>query len=307
MSQEKIEFLSALLLISKNPEGLSNFYKDVIGLPIKVEEHGETLKHYGCELGDLHFAIHPPENFSDKNIGVGAVKLAFTVFDMKSFVSKVETAGYKFEYPPKDIGFAIMTAIHDPDGNYVEFTQLSDGWFKHLDKRKSQGIDVVQRWKSLKGELKKMSTPIRHSNYIDVGPDLVYETLTTAEGWNAWFTTGMELDLKPQGTIHFKWKNFGPTQDTVEDKGTVIEFEPNRSLTFLWHPQGENKPTQVKFYMEPKGNGTHLKLEETGYLDTPEGHAVFNSCATGWGEAMTLLKFYLEKGLTYTQPGKGKS
>ncbi len=153
MKSESIEFLSAILLISKNHDKLAQFYKEVVGLPLEPEEHGETLKHYGCELGDLHFAIHPPENFSDKNIGMGSVKLAFTVFDMNAFVKRVESKGHKFEYEPKDLGFSIMTAMHDPDGNYIEFTQLSDGWFKHLDKRKSQGLDVVQRWKSLKGNI----------------------------------------------------------------------------------------------------------------------------------------------------------
>ena len=302
MTTGKIEFLSAILLISKKHDQLAAFYKDVIGLPLVEEQHGETLKHYGCELGDLHFAIHPPENFSDKNNGSGSVKLAFTVFDLNSFVQRVESTGHKFEYKPKDLGFSVMTAIHDPDGNYIEFTQLSDGWFKHLDKRKAQGLDVVQKWKNLKGVSEKMTTPIKHSTYINVSPDVVYTAITTAKGWNAWFTTGMELDLRVAGVIHFKWLNFGPTQETIEDKGAIVEFENNKSFTFIWHPQGKENPTQVKFTLEPNGAGTNLKLQETGYLNTPQGHTVFNSCATGWGEAMTLLKFYLEKGFTYAQP-----
>ena len=148
MKSEKIEFLSAVLLISKNPKTLAAFYKDVVGVPLEEEQHGETEKHYGCELGDLHFAIHPPENFEDSKCGVGSVKLAFTVFDISALAERLRSAGVELAYPPKNTGFATMTAIHDPDGNYIEFTQLSDGWFKHLAKRKDQGMDVVQRWKS---------------------------------------------------------------------------------------------------------------------------------------------------------------
>ncbi len=147
MKSEKIEFLSAVLLISKNPERLAAFYKDVVGIPIEEEQHGESKKHFGCELGDLHFAIHPPENFEDSSCGTGAVKLAFTIFDIKSLTERLQFAEVKLAYPPKNTGFATMTAIHDPDGNYIEFTQLSDGWFKHLAKRKEQGVDVVERWK----------------------------------------------------------------------------------------------------------------------------------------------------------------
>lgn len=147
---EKIEFLSAVLLVSKNPEQLATFYKDVIGLPLEDEQHGETEKHYGCELGDLHFAIHPISNFKGTEYGTGSVKLAFTVFDMKAFTEKVKSKGFKFAYEPKDTGFATMTALTDPDGNYIEFTQLSDRWFKHLEKRRKDGVDVVARWQASK-------------------------------------------------------------------------------------------------------------------------------------------------------------
>ena len=147
---EKIEFLSAVLLVSKDPERLANFYRDVIGLPIVDEQHGETAKHYGCELGDLHFAIHPIENFEGTGFSPGSIKLAFTVFDLNTFVEKVKSKGVKLAYEPKDTGFGKMTALTDPDGNYIQFTQLSDRWFQHLEKRRNQGVDVIARWHNSK-------------------------------------------------------------------------------------------------------------------------------------------------------------
>lgn len=147
MKTEKIEFLSAVLLISKDPEKLAQFYRDVVGLPLEDEQHGDTEKHYGCELGDLHFAIHPIKNFEGSSYGTGSVKLAFTVFDMNAFVARVEKLGVKLAYPPKDMGFALLTGLTDPDGNYIEFSQLSDRWFKHLESRRQNGFDVVSRWK----------------------------------------------------------------------------------------------------------------------------------------------------------------
>jgi catechol 2,3-dioxygenase-like lactoylglutathione lyase family enzyme len=147
---ERVEFLSAVLLISKNPERLAAFYKDVIGLPLEEEQHGETEKHYGCELGDLHFAIHPVGNFKEAEPGTGSVKLAFAIFALDAFVARVKSKGFNLDYEPKTTGFAKMTAITDPDGNSVEFTQLNDRWFKHLENRRSQGIDVIARWKSAK-------------------------------------------------------------------------------------------------------------------------------------------------------------
>ena len=115
---------------------------------IKEEQHGDTHTHYGCELGDLHFAIHPTSNFGEEACGTGAVKLAFTVFDMDGFVERMAAKGVDLLYPPKNVGFAMMTAIRDPDGNLIEFTQLSDGWFKHLKKRRNEGVDVIERWEA---------------------------------------------------------------------------------------------------------------------------------------------------------------
>jgi hypothetical protein len=115
---------------------------------MSVEQHGGTVKHYGCELGDVHFAIHPMENFDDAPAGVGSTRLAFTVFDMAAFVARVRSHRVALAYEPRDTGFAVMTALTDPDGNHVEFTQLSDGWFEHLQERRAQGHDVIARWKN---------------------------------------------------------------------------------------------------------------------------------------------------------------
>jgi predicted enzyme related to lactoylglutathione lyase len=143
----KVEFLSAVLLVSKNHDRLAQFYKDVVGIPLEDEQHGDTLKHYGCELGDLHFAIHPVENFQDSNHGIGSVKLAFEVFNMDAHLKKLKSHGIEPLYPPKKMGPMLITAIKDPDGNHIEFTQLGDGWYKHLEERRSQGHDIIKRWK----------------------------------------------------------------------------------------------------------------------------------------------------------------
>lgn len=145
------EFFCAVLLVSKDSERLVRFYRDVLGIPLEEERHNESEKHYGCEVGDLHFAIHPVENFEGREPGTRSVKLAFEVFDMKAFLERLKAHDVSPLYPPKSLGgTSLITAVRDPDGNEIEFTQLSGGWFKHLEERRSRGIDVVQRWKSLR-------------------------------------------------------------------------------------------------------------------------------------------------------------
>ncbi len=47
--------------------------------------------------------------------------------------------------------------------------------------------------------------PIGHQVYIDVPLELVFTTLTTAAGWDAWFTQGTLLDARKGGIIRFRW------------------------------------------------------------------------------------------------------
>lgn len=116
---------SAILIVSEDPKRAADFYRTALGIPLHEEQHGDTDLHYGCDLGDLHFAIHPRSNF--EQIGVprtGAVTMAFHVDDAMALAASIEAAGHRVEYPPKDLGWCIMTAVRDPDGNYIEFTQF---------------------------------------------------------------------------------------------------------------------------------------------------------------------------------------
>ena len=150
MISEPIEFLSAVLVVSANPARLAAFYRDVIGIPLREEQHGGSRAHWGCNLGDIHFAIHPVETFPDRRSGVGAVKLAFTVFDVRALARRLEESGVPLLYAPRDTGFFWSTAIQDPDANFVEFTELRDEWFTGIEARRVAGDDVVARWRLMR-------------------------------------------------------------------------------------------------------------------------------------------------------------
>lgn len=154
MHSADLEFLSAVVIVSDDAERLARFYRDQLGVPLRPEQHGETLQHWGCELGDVHFAIHPRENFQrDPNVGVGAVKLAFMVFDLDAYLQTLTQRGIQPLYEPEQVGRMRMTAVRDPDGNFIELTELGRNWFEHLRERREQGFDVVARWERRQSEL----------------------------------------------------------------------------------------------------------------------------------------------------------
>ncbi len=112
----------------------------------------------------------------------------------------------------------------------------------------------------------------------------------------------MLLEPKVGGKCCFNWKDWGPDRYTNNSDGKVVAFEPHTLLAFEWYAAGRENPTTIRFNLEPTSGGTALTIEESGYLDTDEARAGILSCASGWGEAATLLEFLIEHGIIYTQP-----
>lgn len=138
---------------------------------------------------------------------------------------------------------------------------------------------------------------VEHATYIGVPPAVVFETLTTGEGWDAWFTDGTTVNALPDGEIRLRWKDFGADRSTSEDGGPILAVEAGKRFVFQWSPGSQ--PTTVSIELEERGPGTIVRVRESGYPDTPSDLEACIGCAVGWGEALTLLKFYLEHGVTY--------
>lgn len=140
---------------------------------------------------------------------------------------------------------------------------------------------------------------IHHAVLIHVEREKVFHTLTSSTGWNAWFTEDMSLDPRPGGRVIFQWKNFGPDHISTSDYGQITEIVPPERLCFHWHPDSPDYETEVCFDLSDSTEGTVVRVSERGFADSPEGLHAFGQSAAGWGEALTLLKFYLEHGLTH--------
>lgn len=139
--------------------------------------------------------------------------------------------------------------------------------------------------------------PIRYSSYINAPPQRVYEALTKGEEWSRWFTTRATIDARPGGSYEFYWDSFGADLVTDTLTGPVLQAEPNRVFAFKW--KSGLGMTTVTFNLEPRGDGTIVQVVEEGYsFDEKDVLACLN-CAAGWGEALTLLKYYVEHGVSY--------
>ncbi|HWG84417.1 MAG TPA: SRPBCC domain-containing protein [Deinococcales bacterium] len=140
---------------------------------------------------------------------------------------------------------------------------------------------------------------IRHAVLVRASPERVYQALATAEGLDGWFTSGAAVDARAGGSITFRWRDWGPDRINGEDGGPVLEAEPGRRFVFQWCPDKNGEPTTVEVDFQPVPEGTIVRLREHGYAETESGRRRALECAAGWGEALTLLKFYVEHGIRY--------
>ena len=127
----------------------------------------------------------------------------------------------------------------------------------------------------------------------------MYEAFTTARGLNAWFTVGASVDPRPGGHIQFRWQDWGPDRVTGEGGGPVLEAIHPQRFVFQWHPENASYATTVEVDFISTQGGTNVRLREYGYQDTPSSRQCLVDCAAGWGEALTLLKVYVEHGVRY--------
>jgi len=104
--------------------------------------------------------------------------------------------------------------------------------------------------------------PINYRTYIEKPPEVVYETITTASGWDAWFTQGMEIDAKAGGRIMFRWKDWGADRYTCDAEGPVLEADAPKRFVFQWTPG--DSTTTIEFDLKPQGSGTKRAAVSSG-------------------------------------------
>ncbi|MGI9328953.1 MAG: VOC family protein [Pseudomonadales bacterium] len=119
-----ISGVSAILLISPSASKLADFYRDAIGLPLEDEVHEGIPLHYGCEMGPVHFAIHPSESWPGEiHKEPLSPVIVLETSDVRAAHQRLLDAGIAAS-PPYDHGFGILTSFRDPDGNNVQLMEL---------------------------------------------------------------------------------------------------------------------------------------------------------------------------------------
>jgi uncharacterized protein YndB with AHSA1/START domain len=134
---------------------------------------------------------------------------------------------------------------------------------------------------------------------IDAPPERVWELVTEAEHLGRWFgDAGAEVDLRPGGALALHWSEHGTSMGRIE------AVEPTRLFAFRWAPfkdpggvdPTDGNSTRVEFTLSAAGDGTRLRVVESGFemLDCPEEqrHKNLDGNTEGWRMELGELQGY---------------
>lgn len=135
----------------------------------------------------------------------------------------------------------------------------------------------------------------------------VWATITRPEHVGAWFgDAGAEIDLRPGGAMTITWKSHGTSHAVVE------RVEAPRVFAYRWarpaHQEvREGNSTLVEFILAPEGDGTRLRVVESGFRAlelTPEEQAGYAEGNTrGWRSEIDELVGYIAAAVIETGAG----
>lgn len=147
--------------------------------------------------------------------------------------------------------------------------------------------------------MEKLDVKIHIKVAIKASSENIYPLITTAKGWDSWFTRGTVFNLEKKGEVLFSWKNWGADKVTESEKATVQDFDQNRYLQFDWNYFIPGGPTNVEILLTRHSEFTIVEVIQTGFPNNKEGLSMYGQCSSGWSEALTLLKIYVEHGISY--------
>lgn len=143
---------------------------------------------------------------------------------------------------------------------------------------------------------------IRAEVEIAAPVDRVWKALSTGEGIAAWFCGRLvgSVDVGSVVTL-----DFSSTDGCGACEARIEAIEPQARFAYSWHPgedcsldhYPEDELTLVEFFLEPSGEGTRLKVVESGFAKIPEERraACFKANTSGWEYELKELVEYVEQ------------
>ena len=143
---------------------------------------------------------------------------------------------------------------------------------------------------------------IERETLIAAPVERVWAVLTEGEHVGRWFSdAGAEIDLQPGGEMVLRWAEHGI------GRARVVDVEPPRRFSYRWaairehwgeEPDDRNS-TLVEFTLAPEGDGTRLRVIESGF-EALEGtdeqrRRAFEGNTEGWETQLENVRGYAQR------------
>ncbi len=141
---------------------------------------------------------------------------------------------------------------------------------------------------------------IEREVYVDASTEVVFEVVSSPEHIRGWWPDEATYEIVPGATGEIAFGAAGP--DRKAETFTVVDVQPPRTFTFRWiHPAdqaaAEGNSLLVTFELTPSGEGTVVKMTETGFREMGWEAAVleesFRDHENGWNYFMPRLAPYV--------------
>jgi uncharacterized protein YndB with AHSA1/START domain len=143
---------------------------------------------------------------------------------------------------------------------------------------------------------------IERETVIAAPVERVWALITEAEHVGRWFgDAGAEIDLRPGGTMTLRWTEHGTSHARIE------QVEPHSLFSYRWAPfedpggaePVEGNSTLVEFTLAEEGDGTRLRVVESGFaglLCSDEQRAAnLEGNTAGWKAELGDLEAYASR------------
>ena len=140
-----------------------------------------------------------------------------------------------------------------------------------------------------------MDDVIERELHVRAPVERVWQVITDPGYVARWLGDSAEIELRPGGRLVLGWS--GDSDCSGEFHGVVERVDPPRAFAFRWNrdpgvPAGtEVVSTLVEFTLSPAGDGTHLRLVESGFAE--DVHRKGNE--EGWVAELADLAAFLER------------
>ncbi|WP_435769877.1 SRPBCC domain-containing protein [Nocardioides sp. SYSU DS0651] len=139
---------------------------------------------------------------------------------------------------------------------------------------------------------------IEREIHVDAPPEVVFDVISRPEHIRDWWQADTDLEPVPGATGELVWADGDDPRANVVPI-TVVVADPPRLFTFRWtHPAAETpvdgNSLLVAFELVPTGEGTTLRLTETGFRERGWEAAVlehtYQDHVAGWEHFLPRIR-----------------